>query len=70
MLAFSMRTNTMAGLDRFYFHGFIVAGFLAAVDTDARAHYRLRHPDKPKHVMDAKGATARRPGRRVPISST
>ena len=49
----------MAVLDRFYFHGFIVSGFLSSVDADARSDYRVRHPDRPKHVMDAKGAAAR-----------
>ena len=28
-------------------------------DTDARAKYKRRHPNKPRHVMDAKGAAAR-----------
>ena len=59
LLAFARRTNAMAGLDKFYFYGFIVSGFLAAVDADARATYRIRHPDRPRHVMDAKGAAAR-----------
>ena len=58
-LAFAQRTNAMAGLDRFYFHGFIVSNFLSSVDADARPAYRLRHPNRPKHVMDAKGSAAR-----------
>jgi hypothetical protein len=53
LLAFARR------LDKFYFYGFIVSGFLAAVDADARATYRIRRPDRPRHVMDAKGAAAR-----------
>ena len=59
LLAFAQRTNAMAGLDRFYFYGFIVSGFLAAVDSDARAAYRIKYPNKPRHVMDAKGESAR-----------
>ena len=59
LLAFAQRTNAMAGLDSFYFHGFIVSSFLSSVDADARSAYRLRHPDRPKHVMDAKGSAAR-----------
>ena len=59
LLEFSRRTNAMAGLDTFYFHGFIVAGFLSAVDADARSDYKRRHPNEPKHVMDAKGGSAR-----------
>ena len=59
LLAFAQRTNAMAGLDSFYFHGFIVSSFLSSVDADARAAYRLRHPGRPKHVMDAKGSAAR-----------
>ena len=41
------RTNAMAGLVDYYFHGYIVARYLAAVDSEARAAYRLRYPDKP-----------------------
>ena len=59
LLAFAQRTYAMAGLDRFYFHGFIVSGFLSSVDADARSKYRVRHPDRPKHAMDAKGDAAR-----------
>ena len=59
MLAFAKRTNAMAGLDKFYFWGYIVTRFLTAVDSDARAAYRARHPGNPRHVMDAKGAAAR-----------
>ena len=59
LLAFSQRTNAIAGLDIFYFHGFIVAGFLSAVDAEARADYKRKNPNRPKHVMDAKGDSAR-----------
>ena len=59
LIAFAQRTNAMAGLDKFYFHGFIVAGFLSAVDAEARADYRRKNPSKPKHAMDAKGDSAR-----------
>ena len=59
MLAFARRTNAMAGLDEFYFWGYIVSRFLSAVDSDARADYKRRQPSKPRHVMDAKGAAAR-----------
>ena len=59
MLAFAIRTNAMAGLDEFYFWGYMVSRFLSAVDSDARAAYKLRHPTKPRHRMDAKGAAAR-----------
>ena len=37
MNAFAQRTNAMAGLVDFYFHGYIVARYLAAVDSEARA---------------------------------
>ena len=33
LLEFSQRTDAMAGLDTFYFHGYIVAGFLSAVES-------------------------------------
>ena len=59
LIAFAQRTNAMAGLDKFYFHGFIVAGFLSAVDAEARADYKRKNPSKPKHAMDAKGDSAR-----------
>ena len=59
MLAFAQRTNAMAGLAEFHFWGYIVSRFLSAVDSDARAKYKHRHPNKPRHVMDAKGAAAR-----------
>ena len=59
LLEFSQRTHAMAGLDTFYFHGFIVAGFLSAVDADARSDYKRRYPNEPKHLMDAKGGSAR-----------
>ena len=59
LIAFAQRTNAMAGLDKFYFHGFIVAGFLSAVDAEARAEYRRKNPSRPKHAMDAKGDSAR-----------
>ena len=49
----------MACLDSFYFHGFIVAGFLSAVDAEARADYKRRYPNKPRYAMDAKGDSAR-----------
>ena len=52
-------TNAMAGLEEFHFWGYIVSRFLSAVDSDARADYKRRHPSKPRHVMDAKGAAAR-----------
>ena len=58
LIAFAQRTNAMAGLDKFYFHGFIVAGFLSAVDAEARADYKSKNPNKPKHAMDAKGDSA------------
>ena len=59
MNAFAQRTNAMAGLVDFYFHGYIVARYLAAVDSEARAAYRLRYPDKPRHIGDSKGSSAR-----------
>ena len=59
MLSFARRTNAMAGLAEFHFWGYIVSRFLSAVDSDARAKYKLHHPNKPRHVMDAKGAAAR-----------
>ena len=36
-----------------------MAGFLSAVDAEARADYKRRYPNKPKHAMDAKGDSAR-----------
>jgi hypothetical protein len=59
MNLFTQRTNAMAGLVEFYFHGYIIARYLAAVDSEARAAYRLRYPDKPKHIGDARGSSAR-----------
>ena len=56
---YAHRTNAMAGLVEYYFHGYIIARYLAAVDSEARATYLLRNPGKPRHIGDAKGATAR-----------
>ena len=57
--AFAQRTNAMAGLVDYYFHGYIVARYLAAVDAEARAAYCKKYPDRPRRVGDAKGSSAR-----------